>query len=144
MDANRRAQESIVEELGPHTKDDQPPLGWLHCLPVIQSCSGCGACCREQESPPMYLYWLLQGTEDNRDDEDYQRVMDLPQQLKTELLAHSDRLVGGGKHPRGGACLWFDESTGGCRHYDIRPSICREFAIGSDACRSWRQNYGIS
>lgn len=111
-------------------------------LPVIESCSGCGACCLEQESPPMYLYLLLSGTERNRDDEDYQRVMSLPDELKTELLTYKDRLVAKQGHPNNGVCLWFDEKTRGCKHYDLRPSICREFERGSDGCHFWRDKYG--
>jgi len=91
----------------------------------------------------MLLYWLSQGTEENADDEDYQRAMELPDELKRELLTYRDRLVAGEKHPRGGVCLWLDESTGGCRHYEHRPSICREFEMGSEECHSWREEYGV-
>ena len=91
----------------------------------------------------MLLYWLSQGTEEDADDEDYQRAMDLPDELKQELLTYQDRLVAGEGHPRGGVCLWLDESTGGCQHYEHRPSICREFAMGSEECHSWRREYDV-
>lgn len=91
----------------------------------------------------MLLYWLSQGTDENADDEDYQRAMALPEELKRELLTYRDRLVAGETHPRGGVCLWLDEATGGCRHYEHRPSICREFEICSEECHSWREYYSI-
>ena len=91
----------------------------------------------------MLLYWLLNGTDENADDEDYERAMALPDELKRELLTYRDRLAAGGKHPRGGVCLWLNEATGGCRHYDLRPSICREFEMGSEECHSWREEYDV-
>lgn len=110
-------------------------------LPVIESCSGCGACCLEQESPPMYLFWLLSPV--RADNEDSLRVRALPDELKAELLSYRDRLVAKQGHPNNKVCLWFDEKTRGCKHYDLRPSICREFERGSSDCHRWREKYGI-
>ncbi|MDA1229918.1 MAG: YkgJ family cysteine cluster protein [Planctomycetota bacterium] len=112
-------------------------------LPVIQSCDGCGACCREQESPPMYLL-ILSGVFDDDDfRDDTIRARALPDNLKQELLAYGAHIRAGKPHPRDGVCLWFDESTRGCRHYEHRPSICRKFEMGSEACHSWRDKYDV-
>lgn len=91
----------------------------------------------------MLLYWLINGTEADADNEDYQLAMELPDELKRELLAYGEHIRAGKPHPRDGVCLWFDEATRGCRHYEMRPSICREFEMGSDACRDWRREYEI-
>ena len=114
-------------------------------LPVIQSCDGCGACCREQESPPMYLFILSGNFEVDENDEDTIRARALPDDLKRELLEYGERIRTGQPHPRGGICLWFDEITRKCRHYELRPSICREgVEVGDEACLSWRDQYAAT
>lgn len=111
-------------------------------LTVIENCNGCGACCREQESPPGYMAILLQRFEHDHDDPDVIRARSLPLELKRELMEYADLLIAGKPHPNGGVCLWFDEDTHKCRHYGMRPSICRTgVEVGDAGCRKWRDVY---
>lgn len=109
---------------------------------IPDSCEGCGACCREQESPPMYLYALTQPSHFREKCEDFHRAHNLPQELKDELLEYGEGLSSGEPHPNAGACIWFDRRTRKCKHYDLRPSICRETVqVGDESCLSWRNEY---
>lgn len=113
-------------------------------LDVVQiSCSGCGACCREMVTPPMYVALLINPAWLG-DDEDSQRVRELPDDLRHELLDDFERRRICDHAGRRYVCLWFDEATKGCKHYELRPSICREFEMGSEECHGWRREYGIA
>ena len=114
-------------------------------LPILESCSGCGACCLEQESPPMYIAYLAGGAPADAPDSfgDAERVNSLPDHLRLELLAYIEHLRSGKSHPRDGCCIWFDEKTRGCRNYEWRPQICRDFERGTEECRNWRNVYGV-
>jgi Fe-S-cluster containining protein len=121
----------------------------MNKLEIIDTCDGCGACCWEQESPPMYHFILkrLEGLEcggiafyEEHCPEDLKRVRALPEELKQELRDYSATLKESG-HPNDNICIWFDESTRNCKHYDLRPEVCREFEIGGSYCRTWRESY---
>ena len=120
-------------------------------LEIIDTCEGCGACCLEQESPPLYL-WILDRLEgrDNGDiafhekhnPGDLARVRVLPEELKQELRDYSEHLkVKKLGHPNNDICIWFDEEIRKCKHHDLRPDTCREFEVGDEGCLSWREEY---
>ena len=116
-------------------------------LPVVGgeiSCQGCGVCCLEQQSPPLYL-GILRGfhfpDDPDADPEDFHRLADLPAAAREELEEYAKLLAEGGETD--GVCIWFDRERRTCRYYDFRPSICREFEVGSDGCLAWRELYEI-
>ena len=109
-------------------------------LPVIASCDGCGACCREQCSPPMYLAYLCWPDSMLRDadEEDLERFRNLPEDALQSLEAYRDQE----SHPDGKPCIWFDEESRQCKHYGHRPEICRTGLERNDeGCRRWREAY---
>ena len=120
-------------------------------LPIVTSCDGCrGSCCRQQSSPPGYLYLIVlerRGELDRREVErawpgDLARIASLTAEVRAELDAYLERCKR--EPPRGETpCIWLDEETGRCRHYEHRPSICRDLAVGSEGCLHWRKEYGI-
>lgn len=114
----------------------------MNQLPILD-CGNCGACCLQQESPPMYLLLLLNPQYREHYPEDAARVVALPGRLKRELHLYSADMKAGKPHPRGGVCLWYDEATKGCGHYDLRPEICRDFEVNSKECHQWREEYRI-
>ena len=101
-------------------------------------CDACGACCREQESPPGYVA-ILAGI-DWPEPADIERVQAMPESIRVELRAYA---AAGCVHDESPACLWYDATAGRCRHYEWRPETCREFEAGSDECRGWRTLYQI-
>ncbi|MBK7363100.1 MAG: YkgJ family cysteine cluster protein [Micavibrio sp.] len=108
-------------------------------LPVVANCSGCGACCREQESPPGYIY-IAAGAEDWPDEDDVRRVREMPEELRGELRQY---IVADCQHERSPECLWYDPVTMQCKHHEWRPSICRDFDVGSDECLGWRKEFEV-
>lgn len=112
-------------------------------LPIIESCTGCGACCLEQESPPGYAY-ILQTGESFTCDEDLKRFRSLPESAIAELKAYVKYLEEHGEHPNRGICIWLDEKSRQCRYYEHRPEICREVVERNDeSCLGWRAQFGI-
>lgn len=101
-------------------------------------CDSCGACCREQESPPGYVA-ILAGI-DWPDQDDVGRVRSMPVELRAELRRY---MLDDCRHDRSPACLWYDAETRRCRHYEWRPSTCREFAADSPECHGWREAYQV-
>ena len=110
---------------------------------IPDSCEGCGACCLEQLSPPMYVPILCDDLDYDDTKEDVIRARALPQELQQELRDYWDLMDTGEEHPRDEVCLWFDETTRKCKHYELRPSICREFPFGEEGCLGWRKKYAI-
>lgn len=117
-------------------------------LPIVSNCDNCGACCREQGSPPMYLWYLRkieEGMNDSDPDwsDDHDRVTSLPPEAMRELLEYRERLLSNPPSDDG-VCIWFDESTLRCRHYEHRPDICRDgLNPGDEGCIAWRRAYGV-
>lgn len=111
-------------------------------LPIIDSCDGCGACCREQVSPPMYSYWLHHPELQTSEDEDAIIVRNLSVDLKRELLGYVESRLGATTE-NDGPCIWLDEESGRCKHYEVRPSICVDFERGSEACHEWRKQFNV-
>lgn len=113
-------------------------------LPVIESCEGCGACCREQCSPPGYVMMLAHGTGGYPDPEDIERFKNLPEEVMATIVEHLEKLRSGERGRNGDTpCIWFDKQKRQCRHYEHRPNICRGLEVGSDGCRFWRQEYNV-
>lgn len=111
-------------------------------LPIIESCNGCGACCREQESPPGYVLFLLGEGDGWPDEADAERFNSLPPEALQSLKDHHARIMSGERRPNQ-ACIWFEPATKGCRFYEHRPQICRELEVGSEGCRNWRKEYNV-
>lgn len=97
-------------------------------LPILESCEGCGACCRTISAPPFRI--------DHLRNEPQERGV--PQHLIDEFLpAWQIRF-----QVSDVACMWFDETTLQCRHYEIRPTACRDFELNSPYCHAVRDEYG--
>lgn len=116
-------------------------------LPIIDTCEGCGGlCCRTQESPPGYLYILLNKPgpgEPGIIEADRERVAKLPGKIKAELYRYGEYIKKHKKHPNKLICIWLNEATGQCRHHDLRPQVCRDFERGGHYCRQWRREFKI-
>jgi len=111
----------------------------MNNLPIIDSCDGCGSCCLEQSSPPMYLAYLCWPDYmlKDADEDDLNRFRSLPESAMQSLREYREQ----DELPDGEVCIWFDEETRGCKHYEHRPQICREFERGCEACHEWRNQY---
>ncbi|HWE39673.1 MAG TPA: YkgJ family cysteine cluster protein [Isosphaeraceae bacterium] len=106
-------------------------------LPMIESCEGCGACCRVVTSPPFVRVFGAAG------EDTWERLRWERPDLVAEVLADErDRRAAGGP-TFGTPCLWFDAGSDRCLHYDDRPRACRQFAVGGDDCRDARRRAGI-
>ena len=106
-------------------------------LPVIESCDGCGACCRVVTFPPFRRIF------DEGGEEAWERLRwDRPDLLVAILAAEAARKAGG-EPSFGSPCLWFDAEAGRCRHHELRPRACREFAVGGVDCLGARRRAGI-
>ncbi len=101
-----------------------PPIPVLPA-PVIDDCSGCGACCMGTPVPPFEpgeeARWNL---------------------TPAQLRPIRDRIAGGQQFDRL-PCVWFDSQTRRCRHYEQRPDACRRFEPGSTLCRLSRIDIGL-
>ena len=111
-------------------------------LPII-NCDGCGACCKEQLSPPMYLYWIARGAHktkkyDYLTDADVVRLRTMPPEVLDGLVDYHAK-VAAGETRDDKTCIWLQD--GKCRHYDWRPQICRDFELGCAGCLRWRIKY---
>jgi len=93
-------------------------------LPLIPSCTGCGACCLRMTLPPVMTEYP----------EDATWWRNLPGKLKAEIEAaeQTDRFL----QP----CIWLDLETRQCRNYEHRPPTCREFVPGCEVCLEDRES----
>jgi Fe-S-cluster containining protein len=107
-------------------------------LPVIESCEGCGACCRVVTLPPFRRVF------DQAGEEAWERLRWDRPDLKAEFLDAERARKRTGEPSFGSPCLWLDLETNRCRHYDLRPSACREFAMGGIDCLGARRRAGIA
>lgn len=98
-------------------------------LPVLDSCEGCGACCRTVSVPPFRIDHLVDELTEKQ----------IPASLREEILPWWEVRL----QVTGGPCLWFDERTLRCRHYDLRPDACRDFELNSPSCSAVRQEYQV-
>lgn len=92
----------------------------MFSLPIIESCEGCGACCRQTPVPPF------------EDAEEIQR------EVPEEYLIPVQERIQSGEHMEVAACVWFDAERGLCRHYEFRPEACRRFEVSSFECHAAR------
>ena len=106
-------------------------------LPVIESCDGCGACCRVVTRPPFYRVF------DEGGEDTWERLRWERPDLVAEILADEKACRARGDPSFGTPCLWFDAATGRCGYYDHRPRACREFAVGGVDCRDARRREGV-
>ena len=106
-------------------------------LPVIESCIGCGACCRVVTLPPFVRVFGAEG------EEAWERLRWDRPELQAEFLAAERARKASGAPSFGTPCLWYDSGSGRCRHYDHRPKACRAFAVGSIDCRDARRRAGV-
>jgi Fe-S-cluster containining protein len=106
-------------------------------LPVIESCDGCGACCRAVSRPPFRRVF------DEGGEEAWERLKwDRPDLMAEVLADERARRTAGGPF-FGTPCTWYEPATGRCRHYEYRPHACRAFEIGSVDCRDARRRAGV-
>jgi Fe-S-cluster containining protein len=106
-------------------------------LPVIESCDGCGACCRVVTLPPFRRIFDQEG------EDAWERLRWDRPDLKAEFLEAERFRKAAGEPSFGSPCLWLDLETNRCRHYDLRPRACRDFALGGEDCRGARRRAGI-
>ncbi len=107
------------------------------CLPVIDSCDGCGACCQVVSRPPFYRVF------DESGEDAWERLKaDRPEVLAEFLADYQARRAAGGPFI-GTPCIWLDIGSRRCRHYEFRPRACREFELGGSDCRDARRRAGI-
>ncbi|MHC5539598.1 YkgJ family cysteine cluster protein [Singulisphaera rosea] len=107
-------------------------------LSIIESCEGCGACCRVVTQPPFVRRL------DGEGEEAWERLRwDHPELLAAILEQERERKQSGAPS-FGTPCLWFDATLGRCRHYDYRPRACREFALGGVDCHDARRRAGLA
>jgi Fe-S-cluster containining protein len=106
-------------------------------LPVIESCDGCGACCRVVTSPPFYFVFEQEG------EEAWERLKRERPDLVAGLVADYKSRRAAGRPSYGTPCLWYDAQTARCRHYEYRPLACREFEVGGEDCRDARRRAGV-
>lgn len=106
-------------------------------LPIIESCEGCGACCRVVSRPPFLR--VLEACEEDA----WERMKWERPDLVAEFLADErERRAQGGPY-YGTPCTWLDVEAGRCRHYEYRPRACREFTLGGVDCRDARRRAGV-
>jgi len=106
-------------------------------LPVIDTCEGCGACCRVVTTPPFRRVFEETG------EEAWERLRWDRPDLRLEIIAAEKARKLAGEPSFGSPCLWLDDRTGRCRHYELRPRACREFPLGGVDCRDARRRAGI-
>lgn len=114
-------------------------------LPIIDSCNDCGACCREQDSPPGYVMLLSSPNlldDESLQNEDVERFRNLPAAALAELRAYMHELLTGNLESDQ-PCIWLDLNSMQCRYYEHRPSICRNLEVGGQECREWRDAFEI-
>ena len=106
-------------------------------LTIIDSCEGCGACCRVVTLPPFRRIFNEGG------EEAWERLRWDRPDLLIEILAVEKAIKAAGLPSFGSPCLWLDPATGLCRHYEHRPRACREFAVGGVDCLGARRRGGV-
>jgi Fe-S-cluster containining protein len=106
-------------------------------LAVLESCDGCGACCRVVTLPPFRRPFGAPG------EERWERLGRERPDLAAELLTDDRARRARGAPDYGTPCTWFDADTLRCRHYEYRPRACHEFAVGGVDCRDARRRAGV-
>lgn len=107
-------------------------------LPVVESCVGCGACCRFVTSPPFRRVF------DGDGEDAWQRLRWERPDLVAEIAADAQARRAAGAPSYGTPCLWYDGERGTCRHYELRPRCCRDFAVDSLDCHDARRRAGVT
>ena len=107
-------------------------------LPIIDSCEGCGACCRVVTLPPFRRIFNESG------EEGWERLRWDRPDLLAQIITEDKGLRSRGEPSYGSPCLWYDSTTARCLHHELRPQACRDFAIGEQDCRDARRRSGVS
>ena len=101
-------------------------------LPTLD-CGNCGVCCLHMgypsyvtgnESQPAESHWI-----------------DMPKDLKLELLSYIENYDAPSGGELDGPCCWYDPATRRCKHHQHRPNVCRSFVAGGQGCLDWREHY---
>ena len=107
-------------------------------LAVIDSCDGCGDCCKVVSRPPFYRVF------DESGEDAWERLRADRPDVVAEL--HADYAERDGQpavrftaHPVSGST----RNSRKCRHYEYRPRACREFEMGGTDCRDARRRAGF-
>ena len=106
-------------------------------LPVLNSCDGCGACCRVVTLPPFRRVFKEPG------EDAWERLRWERPDLLLGILEAERAMKERGEPSFGTPCLWYDAATRRCRNHELRPRACREFAVGGQDCRDARRRAGI-
>ncbi len=107
-------------------------------LPVIDSCDGCGACCRVVVRPPYYRVF------EELWEDAWERLRRGRPDLLAALIASEKADQEAGLPDYGRPCQWYDAATARCLHYEYRPLACHEFEVGGEDCRDARRRAGIA
>ena len=120
------ASELCWTESDPRADRCAPPMNTTSpALPVLDSCEGCGACCRVVTLPPFRRVFNEAG------EEAWERLRwDRPGPPRSGSSRPSGPARSAASRRFGSPCLWYDAATRRCRHHELRPRACREFAIG--------------
>lgn len=114
--------------------------------PAIESCDGCGACCRYTGLPPFSPI-------STPADEDIMSAMspaavesiaEYQMKLAKGEVEDRMRMFGIANPATDIPCLWYDAAKKCCSHYDDRPTACRNFRVGGAPCRATRQAFGVA
>jgi Fe-S-cluster containining protein len=92
-------------------------------LPIIESCTGCGACCLDMGIPPFYPADPFFATLPTH----------LARKIRPLLATPAPKIP----------CIWLNLETKQCMHYEYRPQICREFVMAGQECRQTREECEI-
>lgn len=102
----------------------------MSALPIVESCEGCGLCCRTMgvpfhfgpSRPGVDPFWA---------------------NVPTDLRADLQHFIDEGAAELGTPCYWYDAANKICRHHAYRPKICRDFELGSQRCINLRRDKGF-
>ncbi|MCA9079645.1 MAG: YkgJ family cysteine cluster protein [Planctomycetaceae bacterium] len=135
---------SPSDSAGPVAGNAQLPPEFAD-LPIVASCTDCGACCSRQGAPPDYV--ALERNLHFRNDpsfaDDAERLDQLPDVARELLQLYLDESAAGTR-PTDSACVWLDSESLQCRFYEWRPSTCRVFELNSPGCLIYRRLCGIN
>ena len=106
-------------------------------LPIVDSCDGCGACCRVVTLPPFRRVF------DGEGEEAWERLRWDRPDLLAAILAEERTRKATGLASFGSPCLWLDDNRLRCLHHDLRPKACREFDVGGIDCLGARRRAEI-
>lgn len=102
-------------------------------LPTVTSCENCCSCCMHMDYPAY-----ITGSDTQPPEEHW---VNLPHDLKEELLQYIADYDEPAKGELGTPCFWLDLEKKCCKHHEYRPNVCRDFDVGCTDCLGWRKEY---